>query len=181
MKKIFAMMMVLILAFSMMACAQKPQENPILSVEPLPEQTAEPTPAPTEEPKAEVNLTLAEIMEAIYADITVELPALGTMELDGESYEFYAFTPYVDGMEALVSEAMIGSIAHSVVLTRVPEGTDVNETAAQIEANMDPRKWICVEAESASVLVHDDVILMVMASKDAHDQLCANFEALWAN
>lgn len=177
MKKVFALLMVLILAFSMMACAEKPQDNPILSVEPLPEQT----PAPTEAPKDEANLPLEQLMEAIYADITVELPALGTMEPDSETYEFYAFTPYVDGMEALVSEALIGSIAHSVVLTRVPEGTDANEIAAQIKANMDPRKWICVEAESASVLVHDDVILMVMASKDAHDQLCANFEALWAN
>ena len=44
---------------------------------------------------------------------------------------------------------------------RLPEGADVKAVAADIEANMDPRKWICVEAESKVIKSNSHIVRLV--------------------
>ena len=77
-----------------------------------------------------------------------------------------------------MSSPMIGSIAHCVVLLRLPDGTDVDEVAEQIKANADPRKWICVEAEAVEVRTAGNIVLLVMSSQTTADKVVSNFEAL---
>lgn len=125
------------------------------------------------------SMTLPEIMAAIM-DIETELPMLGEIAPDAETFEFYTFVPAQDGLEAYVSEPMISSIAHSVVLVRVSGDLDVEEIAKQIEDNHDPRKWMCVEAEKSIVTVNGSTILLVMSTTEVADAVTANFNALWA-
>jgi len=91
----------------------------------------------------------------------------------------FTFIDYIEGAEAVISEGMISAIAHSVVLVRVPEGTDAADVAAQIEANADPRKWICVEAEKTVVSQHGSLVLLVMSSEATATAIAANFDALY--
>jgi hypothetical protein len=140
-----------------------------------PVQTAQPD-QPAENP---ADMTLESMMDAILNGVS-DLPAVGSTPLDADNFEFFAFTPYADGLQGLASEAMINAVAHSVVLVRVPEGMDVQEIADQMQANMDPRKWICVGAEKSSVTVHDDVILLVMSFEATEKQIRENFDALYA-
>jgi len=65
-----------------------------------------------------------------------------------------------------------------VALVRVSEGTDVAALAANIEANLDPRKWVCAEAEKTAVLTKDNMILVLMSTPEVVDAATANFEAL---
>ena len=108
----------------------------------------------------------------------VELPMVGSMALDAEMFPYYAFIDKPAGVEAVVSEAMVGSIAHSVVVFKCGAGVDVNAIASQVQANANPRKWICVEAEKTAVVVKGSYILLVMSNTVAADAIIANFNSL---
>ena len=97
------------------------------------------------------------------------------IEADKESFEFYTFVPYVEGAEAYISEPMMGSFAHSVVLVRLPEGQNVNDFASKVKANADPRKWICVEAEAVKVSTKGNLVLLVMSSEERVNKITSKF------
>ena len=99
--------------------------------------------------------------------------------LPAEQYPYYLFIDYIDGSIAASASAMIGSIAHSVVLLKLPEDADVAAVAADIEANMDPRKWICVEAEATMVKTSGQYVLMAMSSQEIVDAISANFDTVF--
>ncbi len=128
---------------------------------------------PVEKPQADTR-SLADIMAAITTGIG-ETPALMTMELDSESFSAFTFADYIDGIEGFVSEPMMGSFAHSVVLVRVPEGTDANAFAETVRNNANPRKWICVEAEKVQVSVKGNIVLLAMSSASNVDIITSNF------
>ena len=103
---------------------------------------------------------LAKVTEGVEPDIMVmETP------LTQENFSSYLFIDYVEGSEGLASDAAINAIAHSVVLLRLPEGADAAEIQKEIEENLNPRKWVCVEAESSKVARHGNLILVAMSSR----------------
>jgi len=123
------------------------------------------------------------VLNELYAMIDsinagVELPMVGSMALDAEMFPYFAFIDKPAGVEAVVSEAMIGSIAHSLVLFKCADGVDVNAIASQVQANANPRKWVCVEAEKTVVVVKGSYVLLVMSNTVAADALVANFNSL---
>ena len=128
-------------------------------------------------PPVEINPELSAMMGKILTDVG-ELPVLGEMPLDSENFSYYAFCEYQEGLEGLASEAMMGSIAHSVVLVNVPEGISASAIAEEIETNADPRKWICVEAEKTIVSVKGDIVLLVMTQEATANAINDNFLAL---
>lgn len=175
MKKFIALFLCLVMVLSMVACGA-PAENDEKDSN---ESTTEPTSEAKTYPGDEMSLT--EILDGIYEGYNEELPSLMTTPIeDAETFEWMTYATYADGYEAAVSEPMIGSIAHSVVLVRVPEGTDVESVRAEIEQNHDPRKWVCVEAEKTAVIAHNNTILLVMSTEALADVVIANFDALWA-
>ncbi|MGN1048185.1 MAG: hypothetical protein ACI4QZ_06215 [Eubacteriales bacterium] len=150
------------------------------------------TPVTTEKPDETVKEPDTEDPEAVYADLSDKLAQLTngatpdelrlmTVEVPADNYEYTLFTPYIEGSFAVVSEPMIGSIAHSVVLLKLPEGADVKAVASDIEKNMDPRKWICVTAEEAWVKTSGNYVLLVMSSKSTADAIASNFETVFAS
>lgn len=121
--------------------------------------------------------SLSSIMSSILSG--VDLPQVGNTALDGDNFPAFAFIEKQEGYKGLASEAMVGSIAHSVVLVRVPEGASAKSVAASIKANADPRKWICVEAEKTIVKYHKRTVLLIMSDADTADAIAANFDALY--
>ncbi|SCJ90327.1 prolipoprotein diacylglyceryl transferase [uncultured Eubacterium sp.] len=120
---------------------------------------------------------LSTIMSSILAG--VDLPKVGNTTLSGDNFPAFAFIEKQDGYTGLASEALVGSIAHSVVLVRVPEGASAKSTAASIKANADPRKWICVEAEKTIVKYHKRTVLLIMSDAATANAIAANFDALY--
>jgi len=166
MKRIVAIVLCMILVVAFAACGKKP--------------TATPSPAPTVEPTAEPDAIsstpLADIMTAIISDSGTEFATM-EIEVDAERYEWFLFTAPVEGVEAYASEAMIGSIPHSVVLARVPESMDAAAFASDLESKVDLRKWICVEAEKSITAHRGNVVLLVMSTTAVADKIAENFEA----
>lgn len=122
--------------------------------------------------------TLPEIMDKLYEGISEdEMPmALQNVELNADNFEYYAFAD-VKYKEAIASESMTGSIAHSVVLIRLEDGEDSQKVVEDIKAKADPRKWICVEAENTYVLAKGDLVVLIMSNELA-PKIKENFENL---
>lgn len=162
MKKIISVLLAMAMLFAFAACSSDKEGG-----------ETDATPA------AGDTMTLTDIANKILTDVG-ELPMYEVRELTAEEFEWIAFAKYVEGAEAVCADALIGSIAHSVVLVRAADAATAEAIAKEMDTNKDPRKWICVEAEKATVTVHNTTVLLVMSSAATTDAINANFDALWA-
>lgn len=124
-------------------------------------------------------MTVAEIKDKVLEGLD-DLPALGDIEPDADSFEYYAFVPYQEGVECIVSEALANAVAHSMVILRTPDDGTARSMAEQMKANANPAKWLCVEAEKTIVSVHGSTVLLIMSSESNADDIATAFDALWA-
>ena len=123
--------------------------------------------------------TLPEIMGKVYAGTEDNMPMLAQTEVTDEYKEYYFGAADIEYKEALASEPMISSIAHSVVLVRLNEGQDAEEVKKTIKDNVNPRKWVCVEVEPQNVHVESkgDLVILIMDNNEPA-KLLENFKAL---
>lgn len=123
--------------------------------------------------------SLEEIMTKLYAGISEdELPmALSNTEITEENIESFLGTKDIEYESALASESMVGSIAHSIILIRAKENTDIEQLKSKISESINPRKWICVEAENVIVKNKGNLILVIMSNELA-EPIETNFDNL---
>ena len=122
-------------------------------------------------------MTLEEMICASYANI--ELPFTGEMEIDkndADSVAFFLGTSDVTFKRAVVSEAMISSIAHSVAVLELEDGADAAAVAATLKETAPVGKWVCVVPEKVGTAHRGNIVMMVMSA--AADEILANFSAL---
>ena len=124
--------------------------------------------------------TLEEIMDKVYADIPQEeRPMMLTnIPIDSENIEFYLGTSDIEYEEALASESGVGSIAHSVVLVRVKDNANIEAIKEKIENSVNPRKWVCVEAEDVEVENKGNLIILIMSSEKNAEKIENSFKKL---
>ena len=103
---------------------------------------------------------------------------LSNMEITDENVESFIGTSNVEYTEALANESMVGSIAHSVVLVRVNDSKQAIEAVEEIKNNVNPRKWICVEASNVVVKSKGNLVLLIMSNEELAPKLEANFDNL---
>ena len=175
MKKFVAMMMTLAMMFTFAACGGK---------------TVEPSPAPTTAPVATVAGTMEELLNKVVEIQPVEFMG-GTMPIDltdtSEDGLWFLSSntglPNADDItEAAFFGPMMGSLAYTMAMVRVKEGADVKTVAETMKTNIDPRKWICVEADDLQVVSYGDVVMLIMVDStngmtsqsfvDAFAQVC---------
>lgn len=128
--------------------------------------------------------SLSEIMDSIYenADLSQDfrdaMADFDSGEIPSDSAEYIIGTADVEYTESFYSMPMINVVPYQCILLRVPEGTDVEAAKTTIKDHADPRKWICVEAESVVVENVGDVILFVMADTETANAIRSSFLAL---
>lgn len=122
--------------------------------------------------------SLEDIMTKLYAGIGEdEMPMMvENISLGDENFINFAFAE-VDYKEAIASESMVGSVAHSVVLIRLKDSKDADKVVKEIDEKADTRKWVCVEAENKYVLSKGDLVVLIM-SNDLAPKIKENFENL---
>ena len=121
--------------------------------------------------------TLEEILENIYAGVKPEFDVMSMpVELsDADAVKYFTGLDSVDSFaEALVSESALGAQAYSLVLVRVNDAADAADVAEQMKAGIDPRKWICVEANDLRVAGAGDVVMLIMLSTEYADTITAD-------
>ena len=128
---------------------------------------------------AHVDGTLEDLMTKVYEGISEdEMPMVANTELNADNSVYYTGVESSEYKEGLASEAMISAIAHSVVLLRANDEASAEKLKEDVKANVDPRKWVCVEAEEVITDNIGDLVILIMASKDLAPKLHENFLAL---
>jgi hypothetical protein len=109
---------------------------------------------------------LTELMAFIYENADVEtVPAAFLVTAEdmeqNENIQYYIGSADVPHTEILASEGMMN---HSVVLLRVPGGSDTQGVKTLIKDTVDPWKWICTGVDPQDVLVDSigDLVFLVM-------------------
>lgn len=157
----FLMALALVMTLSACSCAKEPVTDPTT------------TPA-TDSTKPAEGKTLSGTMEENINKIMEENPVEfmgGVIPLDltdASEDALLAFKSYT-GLEAqelikegAVYEPMMGSLAFSLVLVRVSDAAKAEQIARDMKANIDPRKWICVEADQVMLAGYGDVVMFIM-------------------
>ena len=126
---------------------------------------------------------LEDIMDKLYADIAEDNRpgGLGNMEVNAENVESFIGTNKVEYTEAIDSESMMGSIAHSVVLLRVKDASKIEEYKEEIRENVNPRKWVCVGVEKDEVIIEnkgDLLVVIIVQDKDNRQKIADAFNNL---
>ena len=164
MKKLIAMMLVLVMAVSMVACGN--QEAAPADKTPL---------AGTMEENALKIMEIAPV-EFMGGCIPVDLTDADAV------YYFTGLSSAEKITDAAVYESMMGSQAFSLILVRTAEGAAAKEIAQEMTDNIDTRKWICVGADEKIVAGYGDTVMLIMLDSqlglkaesyvDAFKQVC---------
>ena len=163
MKKLIAMVLVMAMALSMVACGGK---------------EAAAAKAPLEGTMEENVLKVIEIAPVEFMG--------GSMPVDlTDADATFYFTGLSDASkvtDVVVYESMLGAQAFSLILARVAEGADTKAVAQEMNDNIDTRKWVCVGADEKIVAGYGDVVMLIMLDSqlglsaqnyvDAFKQVC---------
>lgn len=153
MKKFICLCLALTMALSLAACGKK-------------------APAETTAPAASVEGTMEELVNKIIDNRPVEFSGgsividLADTSEDGQ-WIVKSYTGLEDASvltDAAAYEPMMSSIAFSLVTVRVAPRADSKAVAESMKSGVDPRKWICVEADDLLVAGCGDVVMLIMVS-----------------
>ena len=137
-----------------------------------------------EQQAANLEGSCEEILTKVYENAKLDDELREAMEyyqttpIDETTAEYLLGTTDVKYAEAVVSAPMMNAVAYQCVILRVAEGGDVEAAKKLLTDNADPRKWVCVEAESVVVENVGDVILYIMADQTTADAVKTSFLAL---
>lgn len=110
----------------------------------------EPEPQPGQPEEADA--ALVELLDRIYEDAGAQLrmPVNTAVNADNEFY--YLGVTGLTYEAGVGRESMMMPSAHSCVLLKMAPGTDMAKAAADIKANVDGNKWICVGVSDENIL-----------------------------
>ena len=109
------------------------------------------------------------IIEKIYEikDTGISVGDVSVDLNDSDAVKYYTGLSDVSKIkEVAISEAMIGSQAYSLVLVRLNQSKDAETVANEMLQGINPRKWICVEADDLQGAAQGDVVMLIMESSE---------------
>ena len=120
--------------------------------------------------KTEKNVegSLSDLMTKVYDGTGVSNEDIETVELNSENTPFYLGDVSFSFKEALASEPIMSSVAHSVVLIRLNSASDAEKAKKEIKEKVDPNKWICVSVDEENVYVESigDLVILAMDNQN---------------
>ena len=103
------------------------------------------------------------------------------LEMAPDNVEYYIGKANIEYEEILASEPMMSSIAYSVVLVRMKDGSDIEAAKQEILEKADPRKWICAEVPKEDVIVKNRgnvIILIMVENAEFREKLDKGFDRI---
>lgn len=154
MKKILALFLAAFMAIGFAACNKAEDDN--------------------SEGGDEFTLSSEEIINSIYEKNPVDL-SLETSSIDITDADMLKAFTGLDSAdkvkEVYVSEPMMSSQAYSLVVVRVKDKADAEEIASAVLDGINPRKWICVEADDIRVMVKGDAVVLYMVDSQLGEEI----------
>lgn len=121
--------------------------------------------------------TASDIISMIYEKKPIDL-ALDTISVDltnKDTVKSYAGLTSADGIkEIAVSEPMMSSQAYSLVVVRVSDSANAASVAKSMKDGINPRKWVCVEADDIKAATYGDLVVFFMVDSDFSDTVTAS-------
>lgn len=189
MKKIIALLLALVMVMSLAACGDKTPEATDPVKDPTTQATENENPTETDPVGGETDVTepVGSTEEPILTDTEyrllalfnaspVEFPVM-TWALNIDDAEMIKSFTGLDDItkivEASVTEPAMSAQAYSVILVKVADGVDAAAVADEMKAGIDPRKWVCVEADEIETVIVDNYVLLVMMASDLSETVSA--------
>lgn len=122
------------------------------------------------------NMSLKSILNKSYNGIKKDIPDTDTVTINKNNFATYLGNANIKYKEALASEPKMTSVAHLVVIVRLDDNENVQNAKKEIEENINPRRWVCVEAEKTIVETNDNVIILVMSNAKSTEKIVENFK-----
>lgn len=123
-------------------------------------------------------LSLEEIVSKMYEMTELQFPKTMISELTADNMVYMVGVDNFDYLEGIVSEPMMTSQAHSIVLFTVEEGSDIETIKSDIKANVDGRKWICVSVDDENILVENVGNTIVLIMDENSEALMTAFKSI---
>ena len=149
MKKLIALILVVAMAASLVACGSKAP--------------AAAEKAPLEGTMEENAMKIMEIAPVEFMGGIIPVDLTDTSEDGKWAVNYFTGLQNADNItDVAVYESMMGSQAFSLVLVRTAEGADTKAVAQEMTDNIDTRKWICVGADEKIVAGYGDTVMLIM-------------------
>ena len=141
MKKMIALVLVLVMALSLAACGNKAADKTPLA--------------------GTMEENTLKVMEIAPVEFMGGIIPVDLSDADATWY----FTGLSDASkitDVAVYESMMGAQAFSLVMARTAEGVEPKEVAQEMKDNIDPRKWVCVGADEVMAAGYGDTVMFIM-------------------
>ena len=113
---------------------------------------------------------LISLVNQVYEQSGLEFPMLETTELpltDIEMLTYHVGLTSVEGVKSVIaSMPMMNAQPYTLALIQTERSADIEKIKQDVLQNCDLRKWVCVNADKASVTNSDTVVLFIMGSND---------------
>lgn len=181
MKKIFALVLAALMVVGMFAgCSntKSPDATKPSATTPTESATDDTASVPTDEvtepssEETEPEVIVTDVEQKLNTIIEKQPMQFPTMVMPLDLNDEFAVEAYTglkskDGIvEAAFCEAMMGSQAFSLVLVKLDDAAKAEDTAKAIQAGINPRKWICVEADDLMVVATGEYVLLAMMDSE---------------
>lgn len=127
---------------------------------------------PQAEIRGEVNAEALSAMQEIHNAGMEYLDTLFIAEVDKD--EYFGFTlglSNTDGItHGIICSPTTNVTAYSLVIVTLEDESKKDSVAADFEANMDWRKWVCVAPNNALIAYKDNMVLCVMGSNSLFEK-----------
>ena len=123
------------------------------------------------------------LVNSVYEGL--ELFNLHTTELDitdPDALSYATGLELSEKIEAVItSEPLMSAQAYSLILVKVKDAADADSIAKEMSEKVNPRKWICVEAEKICATSSGNVAFLVMSNAEMTDNVYNNFKKIAEN
>ena len=113
---------------------------------------------------------ITKMINTLYKNADVELPALETTTIDiTDSYELESYTGLTSNEnieEVIVSAPLMNAIAYNLAVIKVKDNTNIETIKQEILDNINMNRWICVSADKLYITNNGNVIFLIMGTDE---------------
>ena len=125
--------------------------------------------------KPVTDLSAADIIDKVYEivnpkDFMQQLkPELMTEAITADNEEYYLGISGIKYEDGAASEAVVQPVTFSFCVIRLKSGIKYDDERIKIENNINKGKWVCARAEEAYVVRYENMIAVIMGTKECCD------------